>query len=79
MLHGSAITFQTLTNTLGQIGAQREVALRDTISGLGDSASTGDLLVLQQRMQEWTMFTQLQSTVVKELSDAMKGIIQKAA
>jgi type III secretion protein F len=33
---------------------------------------------MQQMMQEWTMLTQLQSTLVKDIGDALKGIIQKS-
>ena len=44
-----------------------------------DTIDTADMLKLQQVMQQWTMMTQVQSTVVKELGDTLKGIIQKAA
>ena len=37
------------------------------------------MLDLQAVMQQWTMMTQVQSTVVKELGDTLKGVIQKAA
>jgi hypothetical protein len=35
--------------------------------------------VLQKQIQEWAMITQLQSTVVKEIADAAKSVIQKSA
>ena len=79
MFTNGAITFQTLNSSLAQVTARREAELQNTITGLGDNPSTGDLLVLQQQMQQWTMFTQIQSTIVKDISDAMKGVIQKAA
>lgn len=75
----NGINFDTISSTLGTVGMNREVELRNTISGLKENASTLDLLKLQQQMQQWTMFTQIQSTVVKEVADAMKGVIQKAA
>lgn len=79
MFHNGALTFQTLNSSIAQVTARRETELQNTISQLGDSPSTGDLLLLQQQVQQWTMFTQIQSTIVKEVSDAMKGVIQKAA
>lgn len=57
---------QTLRNTIQQQAASQT----QTPSGL---------LVLQKQIQEWAMITQLQSTVVKELADAAKSVIQKSA
>ena len=73
------ITFNSINNSISQVTSRREADLQNTINNLGDSPSTGDLLGLQQQVQQWTMFTQIQSTIVKEVSDAMKGVIQKAA
>lgn len=73
------ITFGSIANSMGNVGATREAELKSTIEKLGPEASTLDLLKLQQQMQQWTMFTQIQSTVVKEVADAMKGVIQKAS
>lgn len=75
----NGINFDSISSTLGVVGTRRESELRDMIAGLKENASTLDLLKLQQQMQQWTMFTQIQSTVVKEVADAMKGVIQKAA
>ena len=75
----NGINFDTISSTLGVVGTRRESELRDMIAGLKENASTLDLLKLQQQMQQRTMFTQIQSTVVKEVADAMKGVIQKAA
>ena len=79
MLTTGGITFNSINNSISQVTSRREADLQSTISGLGDSPSTGDLLSLQQQVQQWTMFTQIQSTIVKEVSEAMKGVIQKAA
>lgn len=73
------ITFDSIAGSMGKVGLARETELKTTIEGMGPEASTLDLLKLQQQMQQWTMFTQIQSTVVKEVADAMKGVIQKAA
>ncbi len=79
MANSSGLTFDSINASIAQVTTRREAALKDTISGLGDSPSTTDMLRMQQEIQQWTMFTQIQSTIVKEVSDAMKGVIQKAA
>jgi type III secretion protein F len=38
-----------------------------------------DLLQVQTNLQKWTLTTNIQSTLTKELGDALKGIIQKAS
>lgn len=79
MVNTGGISFETINSTLAQVSSRREADLKNTISNLGDNPTTADLLMMQQQVQQWTMLTQIQSTVVKELSDAMKGVIQKAA
>ena len=79
MLSTGGLSFGSIGNTLAQVTSSRESALQSTISGLGEIATTADLLNLQVQMQQWSMFTQIQSTVVKELGDALKGVVQKAA
>lgn len=73
------LTFDFINSTLQTYTQSREAELQTQISSLGSNPSTADLLAMQQKLQSWTMMTQLQSTVVKELADALKGIIQKAA
>ena len=79
MLTTGGITFNSINNSISQVTSRREADLQNTINNLGDSPCTGVLLGLQQQVQQWTMFTQIQSTIVKEVSEAMKGVIQKAA
>jgi type III secretion protein F len=74
----SSLSFDYINTTVASAVRSKEAQLRDQIGGLGTEPTTGDLLMLQQQVQQWTMMTQIQSTLVKELSDAMKGIIQKA-
>jgi type III secretion protein F len=56
----------------------KEGDLLTQIKALGDSPSTMDMLLLQERMQQWSMLIDLQATIVKTMSDTMKGIIQKS-
>ncbi len=74
----SGITFDYINNSVASVVQSREADLKGQISKLGANPSTTDLLNLQQQIQQWTMVTQIQSTLVKEISDAMKGVIQKA-
>lgn len=74
----SGITFDYINNSVATVVQSRETDLKAQISKLGANPSTTDLLNLQQQIQQWTMVTQIQSTLVKEISDAMKGVIQKA-
>jgi hypothetical protein len=40
--------------------------------------SNVDLLDLQSKVQQWTLITQLVSTITQEVGNAMKGIVQKS-
>ena len=66
---------------MGKASASVETSLRNKITSIqnSDNVTSADMLSLQADMQQWTMMTQIQSTVVKELGDTMKGVIQKAA
>ncbi|MBW7849336.1 MAG: hypothetical protein H3C38_02425 [Rhodospirillales bacterium] len=72
-----SLTFDSVNNTIGRTLQTRQEELR-AFTGSMDSNNTADLLKMQQMMQEWSMLTQLQSTVTKEIGDALKGIIQKS-
>jgi len=74
----NGLTFDYINGTVATAVRSQESNLRTQISALGETPTATDLLVLQQEIQQWTMMTQIQSTLVKEISDAMKGIIQKA-
>lgn len=76
---GNSLTFNSLNNSISTVTQAAETALQTRIGAIGDNPTTTDLLGLQQQIQQWSMFTQIQSTIVKEVSDAMKGVIQKAA
>ena len=75
------MTFNSIANSLGAASSNLESALRTRLEGLQseDNVSTATMLAVQQQLQQWTMMTQVQSTVVKELGDTLKGVIQKAA
>lgn len=58
-----------------------ENKLRDTLSRIGNadgSVSQADMLKMQQEVQQWTMMVDVHSTIAKQISDLLKGIVQKA-
>lgn len=73
-----ALTFDYINSTVLAALNNREVQLRAAIQTTGNNPSTVQLLDLQQQVQQWTMMAQIQGTLAKEISDAMKGVIQKA-
>lgn len=77
----SGLTFNDISSSMGKASASVETSLRNKITSIqnSDNVTSADMLSLQADMQQWTMMTQIQSTVVKELGDTMKGVIQKAA
>lgn len=72
------LTFNALNDGLTPVMQSTETQLTSQLRSMGENASTSDLLAVQQKLQQWSMLTQVQSTVVKELADALKGIIQKS-
>ncbi|MHA3904764.1 EscF/YscF/HrpA family type III secretion system needle major subunit [Castellaniella sp. WN] len=80
---GGGLNFNTLNDTLYSSLRSQESNLRDTITHLSADAdgniSQMDLLMLQQQTQQWTMMIDLQSTITKQIADALKGIIQKSS
>ncbi len=44
-----------------------------------EGPSTIDMLTLQQQVQQWSMLVQVVSTIYKEVTDALKGVVQKSA
>lgn len=75
---GPGLSFDFLNNSIAGVVQSKETDLRTLIGSLGANPTTAELLALQQQVQQWTLTTQVQSTVIKEVSDALKGIVQKA-
>ena len=75
---GTSITFDYINGTVNQALSGKERTVKGILSEMGDSPTTQDLLVLQQQVQQYTLFTEIQSTLVKEVGDSMKGVVQKS-
>ncbi len=56
----------------------REAALRDTLTTAPTNPTTVDMLTMQQQVQQWSMLVQIVSTIYKEVSDSLKGVVQKS-
>lgn len=81
VLPGNGLSLDYVSQTMLTAVTNAEQTLRTTIQqqAASQTQTPSDLLVLQKQIQEWAMITQLQSTVVKELADAAKSVIQKSA
>ena len=78
----NSISFNYLNDTVMQAYMAREQDLRTSVMTLrakGSDVSNVDLLDLQTKVQQSSLMSTLQSTLTKEVGDAMKGIVQKAA
>ena len=72
------LTFDYINNSIANVVQTKETELKNLIGAMGANPTTADLLSMQQQVQQWTLTTSVQSTVVKEVADALKGIVQKA-
>ncbi|MGB3277458.1 MAG: EscF/YscF/HrpA family type III secretion system needle major subunit [Castellaniella sp.] len=79
----AGLNYNAINNTIYSAIRTQEAKLRTTLSTLETDAegniSQADLLMLQQQTQQWTMMIELQSTLIKQISDSLKGIIQKSS
>lgn len=83
-LHGgsSGLSLNQINRTIYQGLSTQESRLRDTLSRIGGadgSVTQTDMLRMQQEIQQWSILVDIQSTITKQLSDSIKGVIQKAA
>ncbi|HCT9233388.1 EscF/YscF/HrpA family type III secretion system needle major subunit [Alcaligenes sp. Marseille-Q7550] len=79
----NGVSFNTLNNTIYNSILSQESRLSSQISGVsakgdGDISQT-DMLKLQQEINKWTIMIDLQSTMAKQISDSIKGVIQKSS
>ncbi|MGI4860219.1 MAG: EscF/YscF/HrpA family type III secretion system needle major subunit, partial [Janthinobacterium lividum] len=76
---GGGITFDSVTASMTSSLSSAESNINTLLSTAGNSTSTTDLLALQTAIQKWTLISSVQSTLIKDLGDSLKGIIQKAS
>ncbi len=79
----SGMNFNTLNDTIYSSLRSQENKLVNSVSNISKDAdgniSQTDLLKLQQETQQWTIMIDLQSTITKQISDSLKGVIQKSS
>lgn len=71
-----AFSFELISQSMGQQTAAKEADLRSFTTSM-DPNSSADLIQFQQKIQEWGIITNLQSTTLKTLKDALSSIVQK--
>ncbi len=66
-----------ITETLGRSAASAEERLTATMQELqGKDLSAADMLQLQYKMSKWQLANDLQTNVMKTMSDTVKSTIQ---
>lgn len=75
----NGISFDSISSVLGKATNDSETSLRALIDKANTDTSPQAMIDLQVGLQKWSMLVQLQSTVIKDLGDALKGVIQKAS
>lgn len=73
-----SLSFDVVSSTLGVASVNAEGALAAKITALGNSPSSADLILMQSEITKWTLTTELTSTMMKSVGDALKGIVQKS-
>lgn len=67
-----------VSNQVGRVIQRNESDLRTTLYSANKETSATDLLNMQLKLQSWSVSVQMQSSIVKELGDALKGVVQKS-
>lgn len=74
-------SYEVIVATLGKAAGEAEDNLMEVLSQMGGKkeASTEDMMRFQHAMQKWGLAHQTASTMVQEMGNTMKGIVQKAS
>lgn len=79
----TGVTFTTVNNTISSALQTQETRFKATLSSMQTDAdgniSQIDLLRMQQQMAQWSLLIETQSTVIKQIADALKAVIQKSS
>lgn len=74
----TSLSMDVIANKIAPAMKNTETRMMGLLESLGPHASAGDLLQAQTTITQWTLKANLQSALVKEIGDALKGIIQKS-
>jgi type III secretion apparatus needle protein len=72
------IDLDSIASTLGSNATKMEQNLSQILSNV-DASKPQDMIKMQSAMQKYSMAMQLQSTVMNNVGECIKGIIQKMA
>jgi type III secretion apparatus needle protein len=71
-----SVDLNTISDTLGKNTSQATDNLKEAMTK-ASSGKPEDLVNMQMALQKWTMMNQLQSSMIQQLGECCKGIIQK--
>jgi len=71
-----SVDLNSIAQSLGSNTATATANLKDAMTKAA-SGKPEDLTNMQMALQKWTMMNQLQSTMIQQLGECCKGIIQK--
>jgi type III secretion apparatus needle protein len=73
----SGVNFDQINKQLGEATSKIESSIKKDMENFDpQTASQADMIKLQMGLQKWTMAVQLQSNVMKTISEGMKSTIQ---
>lgn len=79
----TGLNFNNVNNTIFSAIRTQETNLQQTLQTINSNAdgnvSQADLLNLQQQINQWSSLVSIQSTIIKSISDSLKGVIQNSA
>lgn len=71
-----SFNFDAINESIGDQVTLKENDLRSFVETM-DPNSSNDMLIFQQKIQEWELTVDLQATVTKSLKDTLSSVIQK--
>lgn len=75
-VQGGGFNYGQVANSMGQSTSATEASLKQ-FSNTMDPGNASDMIKMQNLTQQWTMAVNLQSTTIKMIGDALKGVVQK--
>ena len=73
----AGMSMDQMSRSLGSKFDAYESKLEKTITEM-DPNNPKDMIEMQRAVQKWRMMSELQSTMVKQFGDVLRGIIQKS-
>lgn len=81
--NASGLNFDNVNNTIYTAIGTQESNLKQTLATVSQNAdgsvSQANMLKMQQQIQQWSSMIEIQSTIIKQISDSLKSVIQKSS